>query len=101
MLKLLTIPNEYSAYSGKEIKDRIAAGQSAQIELPSGITFLIRSGKLSVGQDGVLRKRQFVGERKDWEYLEVPDTGYLVCTANGPVQVVESEAELKKKFTIV
>lgn len=100
MLKLLTIPSEYVAYSGKEIKDRITSG-NVHDDLPSSIVFLIRSGKLSVGQDGVLRKRQFVGDKKDWEYLQVPDDGYLVCTANGPVQIVESEVEVRKKFTIV
>lgn len=100
MIRLETKPKQYCGYSAIELSEIIQTGKSIA-DLPPGIQFLIKAGKLFV-VNGKLYRKRLNKETKRYETKEVPVESYFVTTTmRGVVHQLNSLEEAKLQFQII
>ena len=100
MIRLETKPKQYCGYSAVELSEIIQTKKSIA-DLPPGIQFLIKAGKLFVANEKLYRKK-LNKETKRYETNEVPIESYFVTTVGrGVVHQLASLEEAKLQFQII
>lgn len=100
MIRLETKPKQYCGYSAVELSEIIQTGKPIT-DLPPGIQFLIRAGKLFV-VNGKLYRKRLSKDTNRYETKEVPVESYFVTTVTrGVVHQLNSLEEAKLQFQII